>query len=204
MTVGSVFAVDVAGALPATPAVLSDGFRNPLFLRCRPGCGDCYANELSGDGWGGVGGHEKLVQLQPSTRWGFPCCVARDTAAPGGDPSMCGGLATEHVVVPLHDTPFGLDFETGKFGAPYTYGVFSALHGSVGDWKGTGISWAPTDAKTHAPTGTFEVFASGWGLKGPLKGRATDVTFAPDGRLFVGDDMSGRIFWIAPRTLVRP
>lgn len=203
MTVGTVFAVDVAGTLPAAPAVLSDGFRNPLYLRCRPGCGDCYANELSGDGWGGIGGHEKLVLLQPNTRWGFPCCVERDKTAPGGDPSMCGGLGTEHVVVPLHDTPFGLDFETGKFGAPYTYGVFSALHGSVGDWKGTGISWAATDPKTHAPTGTFEVFASGWGQKGPLKGRATDVTFAPDGRLFVTDDMSGRIFWIAPWTLVR-
>jgi len=204
MAIGAVFELDVARGLPATPALVSDGFRNPMYLRCRAGCGDCYANELSGDGWSGIGGHEKLVLLRPNTHWGFPCCVARNNPAPNGTADQCAGLDTEHVTVPLHDTPFGLDFETGKFGAPYTYGVFSALHGSSAGWAGTGVSWAPTDPVTHLPTGTYQPFATGWALQGKLHGRATDLTFAPDGRLFVGDDVSGRIFWIAPRTLARP
>jgi hypothetical protein len=35
-------------------------------------------------------------------------------------------------------------------------------------------------------------------------GRATAVTFAPDGRMFVGDDTNGEIFWVAPVGLMRP
>jgi glucose/arabinose dehydrogenase len=204
MGIGAVFSLDVTAPLPVTPAVVADGFRNPMYLRCRPGCGDCFANELSGDGWGGIGGHEKLVTLAEGSHWGYPCCVAKDIPAAGGNIAMCSSLAVEPISVPLHDTPFGLDFETGKFGAPYTYAAFAALHGSVAGWTGTAISWAPTDPATHAPTGKFQVFASGWGTDGKVRGRATELTFAPDGRLFVGDDMSGRIFWIAPRTLARP
>ena len=204
MATGAVFSITPSGGLPAPLTLVADGFRNPMYLRCRAACGDCFANELSGDAWDGIGGHEKLVLLEPKTTWGFPCCVTQNTPAPGGTPKECGGLGAERISVPLHDTPFGLDFETGVFGAPYTYAVFTALHGSFGGWAGTAISWAPTDPVTHAPTGTFKTFATGWGLGGPMRGRATDVTFAPDGRLFVSDDVSGRIFWIAPRTLIRP
>ena len=49
---------------------------------------------------------------------------SRHPATPSISAWMQAGLDTEHVTVPLHDTPFGLDFETGNFGAPYTYVVF--------------------------------------------------------------------------------
>lgn len=200
---GAVLAFSIApGApFPLTPTVIADGFRDPLYIRCQPGCGDCYTNELSGDGWDSIGGREKLALIQPGGHWGYPCCVTRDKPAAGGTPEQCANLGSDGTVIPLHDTPFGLDFEEGYFPAPYTFGVFVALHGSFGGWKGTAVSWLPTDPTTHRPTGTPSVFATGWGHGNSIEGRATDVAFAPDGRLFVADDTSGRIFWIAPRTL---
>ena len=203
MTLGSVFALPVGSAatLPLTPEVVADGFRNPMFLRCQPGCGDCYADELSGDSWSGIGGREKLALLETNGHWGYPCCIGKDEAAPGAPSGMCHAIGTELAAINLHDTPFGLDFETGAFPAPYSYGVFIGMHGAVGSWTGTGVAWLSTDPVTHRPVGVPRMFATGWGQQAPVVGRAADVAFAPDGRLFVSDDQSGRIFWIAPKSL---
>ncbi len=206
MTLGAIFAVptESGGALPLVPELVADGLRNPMFVRCSPGCGGCYASELSGDNWGGIGGHEKLISIEAGGHWGFPCCVAHDKPVPGVDPAKCAGVSVELASVELHDTPFGLDFERGTFPAPYTHGVFVALHGAAASWKGTALEWIPTDATTEKPAGSLAPFATGWGMGGPLVGRATDVVFAPDGRLFVSDDAGGHIVWIAPRTLAMP
>lgn len=199
---GAVFALHIEGkaVLPLPLEVVADGFRNPMFLRCAPNsCGDCYANELSGDSWDGVGGREKLALLEKKNEsWGFPCCVARGLPAPGWSAQNCGSVGSELVAIPLHDTPFGLDFDRGGFPEPYKHGLFVALHGVITSFGGTGIVWLKTDPSTLRPTGEPKMFVKGFGRP---NGRATDVVFAPDGRMFIADDTSGRIFWVAPRTL---
>lgn len=199
---GAVFALHVeSGAPPLVPELVADGFRNPMYLRCSPSsCGDCYASELSGDDWDGIGGREKLALLVPGDSWGFPCCVSRDVPAPSAQPSDCVGVSRELVSIPLHDTNFGLDFDRGAFPDPYKHGLFIALHGVFTSFGGTGVVWLPADPVTLRPAGGAKMFAKGF----LPKGRATDVAFAPDGRLFVGDDTTGKIYWIAPRSLAAP
>lgn len=198
MSYGAVFSLDLSKPLPVSPAVVAEGFRNPMYLRFGARANELYAAELSGDSWGGIGGREKLAVVQPGGRWGYPCCVGKGMPAPGSTES-CNDIGQELLSIPLNDTPFGMDFEPGNFPAPYTKGLFVALHGAFGQpWKGTALSWMPTDAMGR-PTGPVTEFATGWSSNFP--GRATDVAFAPDGRMFVIDDTQGRIFWIAPRTL---
>jgi glucose/arabinose dehydrogenase len=205
MTRGAVFSLDVGGGapLPITPELVADGFRNPMFLRCSPSsCGDCYASELTGDNWDGVGGREKVALLEKKGEsWGFPCCVGRDLPAPSGGAASCANVGRELAAIPLHDTPFGLDFDRGGFPEPYKHGLFVALHGVITSFGGTGVIWLPTDARSLRPTGQPTMFVKGFGKP---NGRATDVVFAPDGRMFVADDTLGRIYWIAPRTLAAP
>ncbi len=205
MTRGAVFALHVAGApkLPLVPDLVADGFRNPMYLRCAPNsCGDCYASELSGDDWGGVGGREKLSLLgAPGESWGYPCCVGRDEPHPGAGATSCANVGRELVAIPLHDTNFGLDFDRGGFPEPYRHGLFVALHGVFTSFGGTGVVWLGKDPVTLRPTAKPELFIRGFGKP---NGRATDVVFAPDGRLFVADDTLGKIYWVAPRTLKRP
>ena len=196
---------DTTKAFPLTPEVVGNGFRNPMYIRCAPNSnGDCYANELTGDGWDGTGAAEKVVLLDnpKGTSWGFPCCVGPSSYAPGSNKSGfdCANAGQERVRIPLHDTPFGMDFERGLFPAPYTHGIFTAIHGVVTSFGGTGIIFEPVDPRSLRPTGAASVFVKGF----RPTGRATDVTFAPDGRMFIADDTSGRIFWVAPRTLHMP
>jgi len=203
MSRGAVLELDVDGrTMPVVPSLVADGFRNPMYLRCSPSsCGDCYASELSGDDWDGVGGREKLALLgKKGESWGYPCCVGQGEPHPSARAHDCANVGRELVAIPLHDTNFGLDFDRGGFPAPYRHGLFVALHGVFTSFGGTGVVFVATDPRTKRPVGEAKMFAKGFAPSG----RATDAVFAPDGRLFVADDTSGKIYWIAPRTLRAP
>jgi len=210
MTYGAVFAAHVEGdaGLPVQTELVADGFRNPMYLRCSPGsCGDCYAAELTGDNWGGVGGLEKLALLEgKGASWGFPCCVRHNLPHPSSATQNCGTIGRELVSIPLHDTPFGLDFDRGGFPGEYRHGLFVALHGVSTSYGGTGVVFVKTDPVSLRPLERIVdgnvvppmMFAKGVGNP---RWRATDVVFAPDGRMFIADDTEGKIYWVAPRTL---
>lgn len=201
---GAVLTFSVAGALPATPTVAADGFRNPMYVRC-DSFGSCYANELTGDSWQSIGGREKLVRVGTTSvgHFGYPCCVAPNmVASPGAD---CSKVDAEVVAFPLGDTPFGLDFAPSTWPAPYSGAIFVAKHGTNGAWENSDVVYVKTDPATGAPTSAEAPFTSGFGRgEGTINGRATDVAFHPDGRMFVIDDTSGLVFWVAPVDLKVP
>jgi glucose/arabinose dehydrogenase len=205
MTRGAVFQLHIekSSALPLAPELVANGFRNPMYQRCSPSsCNDCYASELTGDNWDGVGGREKLALLaNKGENWGYPCCVGRDQPAPSGTMQNCGNVGRELVSIPLHDTNFGLDFDRGGFPAPYKHGLFVALHGVITSFGGTGVLWLGADPVSLRPLGEPKMFVKGFG---GTNGRSTDVVFAPDGRMFIADDTNGKIYWVAPRTLAAP
>jgi glucose/arabinose dehydrogenase len=183
------------------------GFRNPMFMNCHP-AGGCFAAELSGDGWTGIGGHEKLISVKDGDDFGYPCCVDHNIPRPDiTPPPDCSATAVSSAVYHLHDTPFGFDWDaSGKWPAPYTGGFFLGMHGSFfeGPWAGTRLGWAPIDSTTHAPNAALSDFVTGFGSSGPVVGRVADVRFAPDGRLFFSDDQGGAIYWVAPVDLKSP
>jgi glucose/arabinose dehydrogenase len=184
--------------------IVTRGLRNPLFIRCMP-WSTCYAAELSGDSWEAVGGTEKLIEIHDGETYGYPCCVQRGVPNPEIPPrSNCADLADPKLAFPLHNTPFGFDWER-DFGWPAQYkgGFFVGLHGDYANWNHAGVQWAPTDPMTHLPAQPTSDFLTGVG-RGKTISRVGDLRFAPDGRLFFADDQGGAIYWIAPRTLNRP
>ena len=184
--------------------IVTRGLRNPLFIRCMP-WDSCYAAELSGDIWESVGGSEKLIELHDGDSFGYPCCVQKGIPNPDLQPAPdCSTVAEPRQTFPLHDTPFGFDWER-DFGwpSPYKGGFFVGLHGDYANWTHAGLQWSPTDPTTHLPAQQTIDFLIGVG-RGRTISRVGDVRFAPDGRLFFADDQGGAIYWIAPRTLRRP
>jgi glucose/arabinose dehydrogenase len=213
---GAVFKLGAGG----TTSEVAKGFRNPIALRCEPDHDVCLVAELALDGSGSSGGREKLVPLRQGDDWGFPCCATQGTPYQGttyqdtGQTPNCSGVAAENVSFDIGHTPFGIDFETGQWPAPWTGRVFVTLHGDVGSWEGARVVGVAKDPSTglllpatELPGGSSNPddmmdFATGWDDGMQDHGRPAAVTFAPDGRMFLGDDMRGVIVWIAPVTLM--
>lgn len=195
----------IGQGMPANGQMHVGGFRNPMWLRCKE-WGACYAAELTGDGWDGIGGREKLVELRQGDDYGYPCCVDRGAPVPGvGTAMRCANVAASVQTYTLHDTPFGFDWAPSSWPGEYAGAFFVGLHGWVGSWTNAGVQWAPTDPTTHRPTRDTVPFVQGFGHRAPnLEGRVSELIFAPDGRMFISDDQDGGIYWIAPRTLRMP
>jgi glucose/arabinose dehydrogenase len=96
-------------------------------------------------------------------------------------------------------------YNGAKFPAKYNGGAFISFHGS---WNrapepqdGYRVVFQPMSA--GRPSGNYEVFADGFAgiplaqlQPGTAKHRPTGLAFAPDGALFITDDMHGRVYRI--------
>jgi glucose/arabinose dehydrogenase len=194
------------------------GLRNPIAVRCHHDGNDhCFAVELAKDGTAGVGGREKLIPIEDGDNWGFPCCASTNLPYPDVTVSCstgqcapdCSATTTDTNSFYIGNTPFGLDFEDTQFPAPWDHQVLIALHGAVGSWAGARVVAVDIDAQTGLPlasstvdggndSGAIRDFATGWDDRSYAHGRPADVAFSSDGRLFVSNDVTGEIFWIAP------
>ncbi|MDP9152046.1 MAG: hypothetical protein M3O36_19145 [Myxococcota bacterium] len=215
---GAVFKLGANG----TTTEVMKGFRNPIAMRCESDHDVCLVVELALDYSWSSGGREKIVPIQPNADWGFPCCATRDIPYSGamysdtGLTPDCSGVAMESSSFVIGHTPFGLDFEPGRWPAPWTRRVFVTLHGDNGQWSGARVVAIPLDPTTGLPLPATELvdaspaadnmteFASGWDDGMRDHGRPAPIAFAPDGRLFLGDDQLGAILWIAPVELQSP
>jgi glucose/arabinose dehydrogenase len=141
--------------------------------------------------------------------WGHPCCASKNV--PYGDIMPvpdCSKVAGEDNSFVIGSTPFGFDFVPANWPAPYAGGVMITLHGTFGSWTGARVVAIGADQVTGmpmkssttgtTPAGPISDFATGWDDGTMSHGRPTVATFGPDGRLYVGDDVTGEIFWVAP------
>jgi glucose/arabinose dehydrogenase len=204
-----------------TPSEVAKGFRNPIAIRCEPNHDVCLAVELSLDGSGDQGGREKIVPVRQGDDWGFPCCATQYTPFTGTEyqdtgvvvtPADCANVSAENVSFEIGHTPFGIDYETGRWPAPWTNRAFLPLHGDVGTWYGARIVAIALDPDTGLPLPASELdaaatgdnlltFGAGWDDGIQDHGRPTTIAFAPDGRMFIGNDWNGDVVWIAPVNL---
>jgi glucose/arabinose dehydrogenase len=187
-------------------AEVAHGLRNPIAVRCQKGHDRCFAAELGLDGSEGSGGREKIVPIRQGDDWGYPCCATANLPYDevSGSPN-CSDVPSEDVALVIGNTPFGLDFEPGVWPAPYTSNMLVALHGEVATWTGARVLAVPTDATSGMPvdssdldSGNIPDFATGWDDGTRSHGRPAAITFSSDGRVFIANDMTGDIFWVAP------
>ena len=194
---------------------IARGFRNPISVRCAHGHNMCFAIELTRDfsTTPNLHGREKILQIRENTDWGFPCCATKNT--PFGDIRPvpdCSMVEAEVDSFFVGDTPFDLEFEEGKWPEPWDHQVYVPVHGAYSTWTGARLAAIDfnamtgqvlpgsdiTASSTMGPSsGAMKDFATGW-AGSHAHGRPANVAFAPDGRLFLGNDYNGDIIWIAP------
>jgi glucose/arabinose dehydrogenase len=198
---------------------VAKGFRNPIAMRCESDHDVCLVVELALDYSASMAGREKLVPIRQGDDWGYPCCATKNTpyggvtyADTGGVPD-CSGVTDETSSFVIGHTPFGLDFEPGLWPDPWARRAFVTLHGAYQSWEGARVVAVALDSASGLPLPSTELggtgadpanmreFATGWDDGRQDHGRPAPLAFAPDGRLFLGDDWTGLVVWIAPIAL---
>ena len=155
---------------------------------------------------------EELVQLEEGDDFGWPECyfdidqkklvLAPEYGGDGGETvGVCAQKKEPVAVFPAHWAPNDLLIYTGTaFPKPYRDGAFIAFHGS---WNrapepqgGYNVVFQPLANGTAS--GQFIVFADGFAGRvkepGQARFRPTGLALAPDGALYISDDVHGRIW----------
>jgi|SRR5579872_3548667 len=165
------------------------------------------------------------VSLQRATPrgavdYGWPSCYENRRAVTQW-PADCSNVAVPRVILPAYETPIGATFYPndphGRYAFPDAYrgGAFVTLHGS---WHGPSqglpgyvpprVVFIPMRGDTPAraadwndPNVQWSEFADGYQRGGTIarSGRPTGIVVAPDGSLFLADDLSGAIYRIRPK-----
>jgi len=132
-----------------------------------------------------------------------PACMTAGMCSPN-----CDAVKPDDNAFLIGNTPFGFDFIDAQFPPPWNNQVIVALHGEFASWAAakvvaiamdpsTGLPM-PSSTVTGAPLGAQQDFLTGWDDGKLDHGRPSDVVVSNDGRLFVSNDVTGEIFWVAP------
>lgn len=157
---------------------------------------------------------EELIRVRDGGNYGWPFCnpnpdggrlnmpFDRDVQTnPDGGRLDCGRADRVTVGMPAHAAPLGLTFWSGpNVPAPYAGGAVVGQHGS----------WNRTSFSGHK----FVFFPAGGGTLGEERdlvtgfvtdavnkvrwGRPVDAAVAPDGGLYLSDDLSGTVYHLTP------
>ncbi len=156
---------------------------------------------------------EELLLLKPKGDYGWPECyydafmqklvLAPEYGGNGKTIGVCASKTAPIAAFPAHWAPNAMvRYDKNEFPARYHGGVFIAFHGS---WDRAPYAQGGYNVVFQAlagdrASGQCEVFADGFAgpVESPAKAahRPTGLAVAPDGSLYVSDDVTGRIYRI--------
>jgi len=156
---------------------------------------------------------EPLDRAVAGSNFGWPYCfydfgqkkffLNPEYGGDGKTVGRCTEFTPPVAAFPAHWAPVDITFYDGRqFPAKYRGGAFIVFHGS---WnrapmpqEGYNVTFQPFSG--GKPSGTFEVFASGFPGKAPLMNpgdavaRPDGIAQAPDGSLYIGDSQKGKVW----------
>eukprot|EP01108_Squamamoeba_japonica_P000241 TRINITY_DN1031_c0_g1_i3.p1 TRINITY_DN1031_c0_g1~~TRINITY_DN1031_c0_g1_i3.p1 ORF type:complete len:233 (-),score=44.40 TRINITY_DN1031_c0_g1_i3:10-708(-) len=181
-----------------------------MFLECHKA--DCFAMDLAD------AAAERLVEIKKNVNLGYPCCKGKGEKNPaavgsGVDTVSCDDLPTPVLTLGESTTPFQFIWSHGHESvvadSPLHEKLLVALHGSFSTWQNVSLLAFPWVNGQSSEDEAVELLAgafgkTGWAYANEGGGRVAGLAFHPDGRLFIGDDVSGEIWWFAPKSLTKP
>lgn len=155
---------------------------------------------------------EEVMELKDGSEFGWPECyfdpeqkklvLAPEYGGDGGKKvGLCSGRQAPSAWFPAHWAPNDMKAYDGKtFPKAYGEGLFIAFHGSwnraPGPQGGYNVVFQPM--KEGKAAGEYKIFADGFAGAVKEPGRAahrpSGLAVAPDGALYISDDVSGRIW----------
>lgn len=218
------FDADKLGQVPSLQGRFATGVRNAVALALHPD-GRLFAvqhgRDQLADNWPALFTPaqnaevpaEELIEIRRGDDFGWPYCyydagkykrvTAPEYGGNGVRGERCTGFKNPFAALPAHWGPNGLMFYRGAiFPERYRRGAFVAFHGS---WNrapepqgGFNVTFVPVIDGMWS--NAYEVFADGFarGILDPQRAphRPTGIAQAPDGSIYVSDDVGGRIWRI--------
>ena len=156
---------------------------------------------------------EEIVLLKQGGDYGWPRCyydpaqkklmLAPEYGGDGKKVGLCADKLAPVAAYPPHWGPNGMAFyDKTSFPERYRKGLFIAFHGSWdrAPYNQQGYNVVFQRLSGSAASSTCEIFAEGFAgtVKSPGQAvhRPDGVTVAPDGALYISDDVKGRIYRI--------
>lgn len=180
--------------------IFAQGIRNTVGFDWNPQTKQLWFTDNGGDNLGdNLPADELNVASQKGMHFGFPYCHQGDVLDKKfGSGKDCSQFTAPAIKLGPHVAALGMRFYTGKqFPSEYQNQIFIAEHGS---WnRSTPLGYRVMLVKLqNGKAVSYAPFAEGWlQSNGKVLGRPVDVQVAPDGSLYVSDDMKGVIYRIS-------
>jgi glucose/arabinose dehydrogenase len=172
------------------------GLRNPVGMAFRPGTDELWAVVNERDGLGDELVPDYLTRVTEDGFYGWPYSYIGSHPQPGlaeRAPDLVRRAIVPDLLFRSHSAPLGLTFQGGD--------AYVALHGSWNRSEPIDYVVARVPFQNGRPFGHYEVFASGFMVsEHAVWGRPAGIAAAPDGALYVADDV-GRTVWRIERII---
>lgn len=181
-----------------TPEIYARGLRNAVGLAFRPGTSELWGTENGRDWLGDNLPPDELNRIEGGAHYGWPYCYGdRHPDPQHARPDFCPTTRLPAWKFQAHSAPLGLCFYTGhQFPPDYQGDLFVCFHGSWNRSVPTGYKVVRVRFKNGRPASQQD-FLTGFRRDGQVRGRPVDVITAPDGSLYVSDDLAGRIYRVS-------
>lgn len=192
-------AFDAAGKNQRT---IASGMRNPSGLTIDPATGKLWAVVQERDGLGDQLVPDFLTEVKEGGFYGFPYSyIGQHQQLDFADmaPEKVKAAILPDLLFEPHSATMSLSFCTGPmFPGEYRGDIFVAMKGSWNRSHPIGYKVVRVRMKNGRPTGEYENFMTGFWTEGGdtarVWGRPVDVSFGPDGAMYVVDESGGTIW----------
>jgi glucose/arabinose dehydrogenase len=182
------------------PEVYATGLRNTVGFDWRPDTGELFGTDNGRDLLGDDVPPCELNRIERGASYGWP--FAYGSRVPDPEFGVAHPDEVQASVGPAHafgahTAPLGITFLRGAHWPPaYRGAALVALHGSWNRTEKQGyevvsLHWGGRGTITERP------FLSGFEIDEDVIGRPVDVAEGPDGRVYVSDDYTGRIYRVS-------
>lgn len=184
------------------------GLRNVTGMDFEPTTGALYAVVMERDGMGDELVPDFLTRVDEGDNFGWPYQYLGGFVQPEFKDKAAKMAAAKmpDVLFEAHSAPLDIAFIPQSWPEEYRGDALVALHGSFGAEDPTGYKVVRVHFEDGKPTGTYENFMTGFWVSGDkpaeVWGRPASLAFAPDGSLYVGDDLGNTIWKVVPEGLV--
>lgn len=187
------------------PQVFAEGLRNSVFIAVNPATNELWGTEMGRDFLGDNKPPDEINIIRNGINYGWPDCygnkVPDTNFNQGATNATCNNTEPPIYEIAAHNAPLGLTFiRSSQFPSDWQGDLLIAYHGSWNRSTPTGYKIVRMKVDGNIIAGE-EDFLSGFLQGSEIVGRPVDMAFDKNGKLYISDDKSGRVYIVSKKII---